>query len=242
MPVRKVQELERRTSIDLDLLQVRETFRALRYKFRQNGRLIRRVTKNLGSKVPFSNAAERVFEEFEGAVKDVDKIASDVGRKLLQGSTPDILVTTPSLQISDNSKLARVAYSALSSIVGHLDLKDAYVSETAARRAFAKVSERSDLRQCDTAAALLITLLDEKVVTIPPSLSEGAPSRVLCESIPVFALLLWLQSDCDDPYGGEALSAASDISAALAGDVRKYAEARNLNKLAGLFEEFSSHV
>jgi hypothetical protein len=230
--------VERQSSSNFDLLPVRETFRALRYSFRQNGRLIRRVTKNLRAKVPFSNAAGRVFEEFEGVVKDVDKFASNVGRKLLKGSTPDILATASSLQISDNSKLAKVAYAALSSIVGHLGIREAYVSESAARKAFAKVNERSELRQSETAAALLITLLDEKVVTLPANPSADAAS----ESIPVFALLLWLQSDCDDPFGGEALSAASDLSAALADDVKECAAGRDMNRLASLFEEFSSHV
>lgn len=234
--------VERQPSSNFDLLPVRETFRALRYRFRQNGRLIRRVTKSLRSKVPFSRAAGRAFEEFEGAVKSVDRFASNVGRRLLKGSTPEILATAASLQISDNSTLAKVAYSALSSIIGHLGSKDAYVSESAARKALAKVNERSELRQSETAAALLITLLDEKVVIFPENPSQEAPAKTISESIPVFALLLWLQSDCDDPHGGEALSAASDLSAALADDVKEYSDKRDLKKLAGLFEEFSPHV
>jgi hypothetical protein len=234
--------VERHTFTDNGLLPVRETFRALRYRFRQNGRLLRRVTKNIRKKVPFADTAGKVFEGFEGAVKDVDMFASNVGRKLLKGSTPDILVKASSLQTSDNQKLAQVAYSALNSIASYLGLNEAYVSETAAFKALAKVNERFELRQSETAAALLISLLDEKVVSYSHKPSNLAAAKMLSEAVPVFALLLWLQSDCDDLYGGEALTAASDLAVALSDDVERFTAERDEGKLARLFEEFSSHV
>jgi hypothetical protein len=234
--------VERHTFHDHGLLPMRETFRALRYRFRQNGRLLRRVTKNIGNKVPFPDTAGKVFEGFESVVKDADKFASNVGRKVLKGSTPNILVKTSSLQTSDNQRLAQVAYSALTSIANYLGLKDAYVSESAALKALAKVNDRFALRQSETAAALLISLLDEKVVSYPYKASNLATAKILGEAIPGFALLLWLQSDCDDPYCGEAFTAASDLAVALSDDVERLTAKRDEGELARLFEEFSSHV
>ena len=149
-----------RTVPKIDLLPVRETFRALRYQFRQNGRLVRRISKTFGSKVPLPDAAGKLFEEFEGVVKDVDKFASDVGRKLLDGSTESILATATSLRTSDNDALAKVAYSALTSVLRHMGRQEFYVSEAAAHKAFEKVNARAEIRQSETAASLLLMLLD----------------------------------------------------------------------------------
>jgi hypothetical protein len=230
------------TTPRIDFLPVRETFRALRYRFRQNGRIIRRLTKKFRSKVPFPHAAGKIFEEFEGVVKDVDKFASDVGRKLLNGSTEEILATGASLQTSDNDTLAKVAYSALCSILLHLGSKEDYVSEAAAHKAFEKVNARSELRQSETAAALLLTLLDENVVAVSAKPAEAGAPKPLTAAIAVFALLLWMQSDCDDPLSGEALHAACDLSVALKNDILRRVELRDETGIAGLFEEFSPHV
>jgi hypothetical protein len=230
------------TTPRIDLLPVRETFRALRYRFRQNGRLIRRLTKKFRSKVPFPSAAGKMFEEFEGVVKGVDKYASNVGRKLLKGSTEEILTTAASLQTSDNDTLAKVAYSALCSILQRLGSKEAYVSEAAAHKAFEKVNARAELRQSETAAVLLLTLLDEKVILCsadPAGIDALKPST---EAISVFALLLWMQSNCDDPLSGEALFAACDLSIALRDEISMRVERRDQAGIAGLFEEFSPHV
>ena len=230
------------TTPRIDLLPVRETFRALRYRFRQNGRLIRRLSKKLRSKMPFSNTTGKMFEEFEGVVKDVDKFASNVGRKLLHGSTDEILAKAASLQTSDNDTLAKVAYSALCSISRRLGSREAYVSEAAAHKAFEKVSARAELRQSETAAALLLTLLDEKVIACPANPAENAAAQPHLEAIAVFALLLWMQSDCDDPLSGEALFAACDLSAALKDDIAGSVERKDAAGIAALFEEFSPHV
>jgi hypothetical protein len=230
------------TTPRIDLLPVRETFRALRYRFRQNGRFIRRLTKKFRSKVPFPNAAGKMFEEFEGVVKDVDKFASNVGRKLLKGSTEEILATAASLQTSDNDTLAKVAYSALCSIMRHLGSFQAYVSEAAAHKAFEKVNARAELRQSEIAAALLLTLLDEKVIVHSAGPAEIDALNPSTEATAVFALLLWMQSDCDDPLSGEALYAACDLSIALRDEVSIRVERRDKTAIAGLFEEFSPHV
>jgi hypothetical protein len=227
------------TTPRIDLLPVRETFRALRYRFRQNGRIIRRLTKKFRSKVPFPNAAGKMYEQFEGVVKDVDKFASNVGRKLLKGSTEEILATAVSLQTSDNDTLAKIAYSALCSIIRHLGSSDAYVSEAAAHKAFEKVNARAELRQSETAAVSLLTLLDEKVIVRSAGIDALKPST---EAIAVFALLLWMQSDCDDPLSGEALFAACDLSFALRDEISIRVERRDKTAIAGLFEEFSPHV
>lgn len=230
------------TNPRIDLLPVRETFRALRYRFRQNGRLFRRLTQKLRAKMPFPNAAGKVYEEFEGVVKDVDTFASNVGRKLLKGSTDEILSTPASLQASDNDTLAKVAYSALCSILRRLGGKEAYVSEAAAHKAFEKVNARAELRQSETAAALLLTLLDEKAVTYPLRPAGAETPNPASEAIAVFALLLWMQSDCDDPLSGEALFAACDLSAALKDDIEDRVKERDAAGIAALFEEFSPHV
>jgi hypothetical protein len=225
-------------SSNFDLLPVRETFRALRHRARQNGRLIKRASKMLSARVPFPKTADRVFAEVECAVKSFGRRASNLGRKLLRGSTPEILATAVSLQSSDDSKLAKVAYSALSSIIGHLSIKGAYVSEAAARHAFTKVGGRAELRQSETAARLLLSLLEENVVTCPETSKDGGPPRPVI----VFALLLWLQSDCDDPYSGEAIFAASGLSVALSADIMDGVGRRDEKAITNLFEEFSPHV
>ena len=225
-------------SSNFDLLPVRETFRALRHRARQNGRLIKRASKILSARVPFPETADKVFTEVECVVKSFGRSASNLGRRLLRGSTPEILATSVSLQSSDDSKLAKVAYSALSSIIAHLGIKAAYVSESAARHAFQKVGGRAELRQSETAARLLLTLLEENVVVCPETPLDGGPPQPVI----VFALLLWLQSDCDDPYSGEAIFAASDLSVALSRDIMDSVGRRDENAIISLFEEFSPHV
>lgn len=231
--------MKRQPSANSGLLPMRETFRALRYRFRQNARLIRRVTKSFRTKVSFPDTAEK---RFVNLVKDADTFASNIARKLLNGSAADILVATSSLQTSDDEKLASVAYSALNFIVNCMGIKDAYVSEAAALKALAKQGDRTARRQSETAATLMMVLLDEKVLSYPAHSDDNAPAKSYSEAVPVFALLLWLQSERDDPYANEVFSAATNLSIALAADVVKFATARDVVQLARLFEEFSTHV
>lgn len=231
--------MERPTSSNYGLVPVRETFRALRYSFRQNGRLFRRVTERLRKKVAIADAAEERLEVF---VKDFDTFASNLGRRLLKGSTPDILVKNSSLQTGDKEKLARIAYTALNSIVNYVGMRDAYVSEYAALKALLKLDEHKHLKQSETAAALMMLLLDEKVLRYPANANDSTPTKTISEAIPVFALLLWLQSEHDDPYAKEAFSAATDLSVALSADVLKFSSTRDMAQLSKLFDEFSSHV
>jgi hypothetical protein len=231
-----------RPSKPVDLLPVREAFRALRHGLRESGRFVRRASTKIGRSVPLPEAAGTMLQEVEGAAKNVDRLASNLGRKLLGGHAEEVLPGAVTLKDADDSKLAAIAYSALKSIVAHLGHREAYVSEAAALEAFSKIESRSDLREAEAAAIFLLSLTDENVVRYPDRIKEGAEEGGRPEAVPVFALMLWLQSECDDPYAGEALHTSADLSLALAGDILPAVKARDIARLAALFDEFSSHV
>jgi hypothetical protein len=234
--------MEKRTPISVDLLPVREAFRALRHGLRESGRFVRRASARIGRSVPLPEAAGTMLQEVEGAAKNVDRLASNLGRRLLGGHTEEVLPGAVTLKEPDDSKLAAIAYSALKSIVAHLGHHEAYVSEAAALEAFSKIESRSELREAEAAAIFVLSLTDENVVRYPDRVKESAEEGGRPEAVPVFALMLWLQSECDDPYAGEALHTSADLSLALAGDILPAVESRDIAKLAALFDEFSSHV
>jgi hypothetical protein len=226
----------------VDLLRVCEALRVLRHNFRQSGRYVRRTTNKIKPHIPFGGLAGTVLKEVETVAKDADRIASDVARKVLVGAPVEPKRSDLLLTESDESDLAAIAYSVLSSIVSHLGMSDAYVSEAAARRAFARHAGFDGLDNPGSAAALFFSFLDEKVVTQSHVASPEDTNEATPETVPIFALLLWLQSDCNDPYDGRMLFAAADMAKALQKEIEIAARQRDESRLIVLFEEFASHV
>lgn len=226
----------------VDLLRVREALRVLRHNFRQSGRFVRRTTNRVKPHIPFGNFAGTVLKEVEIVVKDADRIVSDVARKVLVGAPiapkrSDLLMTE-----STESELATIAYAAIGSITSHLGASNVYVSEIAARRAFSQHAHTGGLNNSGSAAALFFNLLDEKVVIQSLGAASEHGAKAVSDTVPIFALLLWLQSDCNDPYDGRMLFAAADMAKALEKEINTAAHERNEGKLVVLFEEFASHV
>lgn len=225
-----------------DLLCVREALRVLRYNFRQSGRYVKRTTNRVRPHIPFGDLAGTLLKEVETVAKDADRIASDVARKVLVGAPIEPKRSDLLLAAGTESDLAAIAYAAIGSIASHLGVRNAYVSEIAARRAFSRNVSAEGLNNPRAATSLFFNLLDEKTLTQ----SHGAPTEhgaeAVSEKVTIFALLLWLQSDCNDPYDQRMLFAAADIAKALAKEIEIAAQERDEGKLIVLFEEFGTHV
>jgi hypothetical protein len=227
------------SSKQIDFLPIREALRMMRHGFRRSGRVVKRASRSVGGYMPFPRFAETVFSEFEVAAKDVDRVTSSLGRKFLHGATADRKPHKDAFSNRDENELGSVAYAALVSILRHVSLNDVYVSEAAARRIFAEVLNRSDSAKDRDASSLFFGLLDGRV--IGHGVGAGSGGRISA-AVAIFALLLWLQSDCSDPYEGEALFAAADLAVALKSDLAAAIAARDEQHVSKLLDEFSPHV
>jgi len=225
----------------IDLLPLREALRMMRHGFRQSGRAVKRASRGVGGYMPLPRLAESVLSEVEVAVKDVDRVTSRLGRRFLHGATADRKPDKDSFASLDENELGSIAYAALAAVLKHMSLTDVYVSEAAARRVFAEVSGKSDPAKGVDASMLFFGLLDGRVIGNAGEEASDAGRR-MSAAIAIFALLLWLHSDCADPYQVDALLAASDLAVALKSDLAQAVSARDGQKLARLLDEFSPHV
>lgn len=230
-----------------DPMPVREALRVLRHGFRRSRKVLRETVPVEALPEPAAQFAKGVLSGLDRLAGEVDQATTQVARRLLSdGGHP-----VPALQDLSHGPEAEVVfaealYSALRSVLRRFGDPDAFVSEAVARRAYVASAAANagfrDEHPDEVAADLVLRLLAAQVVRglspeIEADLGQDAAGPVV-----VFAALLWMMSDRDEQHAEEALEAAADLSVALAPEIAAAASARDRGRLAGLFEQFASHV
>ena len=249
-------------SLRPDPMPLREALRGLRHVMRRGGATVRDTLSVDMLPRPAADFAGSVLRDAEYLARGADRIASGLAKKVLGGTelspaTLDDLVVTG----NDGALFAAGAYPALGCILERLGVDDAFISEAAARAAFARAlagtreslpagaplqtqepGERSANAQARLAATLTLAMIETRALR---GLSGAHDTRVpaaALEPVAIFSLMLWLQSSAREEENAAALMAATDLSVVLANDITVAAAARDADRLTALYTEFASHV
>lgn len=224
-----------------DAMPLREALRGLRHMLRKGGETLKDTVTVDSLPPPAAHLAGAVLREVEAIAKTMDDVASGLAKKVLNG--PEL--STPSLhiiagQLDGDVAFAAAFYAATQAVLKRLNAGGVFISEASARKVFQQVSAKST-SEPEIAAALTIALHDAKV--LKGTADDGARlSTSTIESVTLFAVMLWLQSQRPEAEDEYALDAATDLSVALARDVNKACTTQDHAALAALYAEFSNHV
>jgi hypothetical protein len=228
-----------------DPMPLREVLRGLRHTMRRSRRALRETVSADALPGPAALIAGPVLDGLDTLAGSMDAAGTDLAKRLLGGEAHRVpgfeaLTADP----GQEEAFAEATYAALRGALHRMGDGDAFVSEAAARRAYAAVvrTGRSAEDAALTAADLALALIVGEAVR---DVAAGPALRVAVDRIaPVAAVaaVLWLLADREGADADGALDAATDIAVALSDEIAPAAEARDRTRLARLLGEFASHV
>lgn len=227
-----------------DPLPLREILRGLRHGMRRSRRSLREADPSSVLPGPAAAMARPVLDGLDVLAETIDAAGTDLAKRLLGGEAhrvPDFasLVSDP----GHEEILAQAIYAALRGALQRMGDGDAFVSETAARRARASVLGVGPSHgEAEAAADLALALAVGRVVRdVAPNPGLRVPSDRVA-ALAVAAAVLWLLADREGADADGALDAATDIVVSLADEVAPAVTTRDRARLARVFHEFASHV
>lgn len=230
--------------IEPDPLPLREALRAFRHIVRRGGRTVRETVGPGLLPAPAADVAEAILQEARQAARSVESAVSGVAKSVI-GPRPEPAIALDRMHTVPDAerRLAASTYAALRAILGRLGVASAFVSEAAARQAFAAIAARAASRSGgERATDLIFALLDQRVIRGLVPAPAGGLGGASGEAVAIFALVLWLQADRSEEEDEAALDSATDLAAALAAEVSAAVMARDHARLAALQDKYSSHV
>jgi hypothetical protein len=243
-------------------MPLREALRGLRHVLRRGGATLRETLTIDMLPQPAAHLAGSMLRDVETLAKGADRIASELAKAVLGGVHPASSSLAEIAARGDHGELfAAAAYPALRDVLLRLGAKDAFVSEAAARSAFAAAHAQMLARdtahaaieetpgtddkaaaEARMAAALTLAMIEARAIRGLPGGRETRVTASALEPVALFSVMLWLQSGAGEEENEAALSAATDLAVALAGDVETAARAGDAARIAALYLEFASHV
>jgi hypothetical protein len=217
-------------------MPLREALRGLRFMLRRGGETLVDTMAIEGLPRPAADLAGAVLREVGGLARNVDEMASGLAKTVLGGQEPQ------SLTLNDlgagrgaEAQFGAAVYVALRSVLRHLGAPGVFVSEAAARHAYA-AGHATD------AATLTLRLLEARVMRGTTAQEAARVPGAALESVAIFAVLLWLQSTRSEDENEDALDAATDLAVALAAEVGPACAARDAARIDALYARYVSHV
>jgi hypothetical protein len=219
-----------------DPMPLREALRGLRFLLRRGGETLAETITLETLPKPAADLAGAVLREIGGVARSADELASGLAKRVLGAAKPPSMTLDALARDDDGgAQFAAAIYVALRSVLRRLGAPGVFVSEAAARHAWAQGGTAD-------AATLALALTEARVVrgaTAPEA--ARVPGSAL-EAVAVFAVLLWLQSTRSDAEDDEALQAATDLAVALAPEISRAFADGDTPRIAGLFTRYAAHV
>ncbi len=224
-----------------DAAPLREALRGIRFLLRRGGATVADTLTLDTLPDAAAGLAKRMINEVEGIARSVDEAASAVAKSMLGGhdrpsQTLDELVSHSAAA----AEFGRAIYLALDAVLRRVGVTDAFISEMSARSAFAAwLRDHPDGDPEDWAADLTLRLLDARVIR--GGVPVGDAGRDI-DSVALFAVLLWLQSDRSDSENAAVLEAAADIALAKAREMAATIRSADRAAIAALYRKYVDHV
>lgn len=219
-------------------MPLREALRGLRFLLRRGGETIVDTLNVETLPKPASDLAGAVLREVEGFARSVDGIASGVVKTMLGGQVAQSALLQDLVeQPQSDAAFSTTFYVALTAVLHRLGAGSVFVSEAAARQVFASLEpHRAGVPTPSYAADLTLRLLETRVIR------GTTAGQAALESVGLFAVILWLQSDRTDADNETVLTAATDMAVALATDINQAFGKRDAAQIAALYAKYVPHV
>ncbi|PDT32774.1 hypothetical protein CO671_28020 [Rhizobium sp. M10] len=214
--------------------------RSLRYTLKK-GRDTVKETAPRRLPAPASGIALSALSELEVLARNVDHFVCDFAHSVLSDpATNSENMREIVSSARPDHKFSVAYYQTMKLVLSRLGAKRVLVSQTAGRRAFARLGHSQDV--FELAAQLTLQLADDGSITID-QLDDQSPvahSRVIV--VAIFAAMLSLLTETDDADRDAIISAATDLAAAVQVTIQDLYQKKDISALASLLKRCASHV
>lgn len=228
-----------------DTITLREVLRGVRHVLRNGRKSMQDVGALEALPEPASRLAKTLLEDVDHLARGLDGVASRfAGKVLTSTASPATPFAEFNAHPQGDAPFAVVAYEALKKALRQLHADNAFISEAAARSAFQRMrqSVKPDQTVEMSAAALLLAMLDLRVVRMEGPSSEAHAHAGDADVLASFAVLLWLLAERSDADYDLALVSACELSQALADAILRASRRRDVDALRKLFERYAVNV
>lgn len=228
----------------LDPITIREVLRGLRHMVKQGGETLKAGATPQHLPEPAAAVANSVIDQLMGTAHRVNARATIVA-KVMIGTEPDTDIMLNDLARHERSEavFAATVYAAMKIVLKRMNMKGVFVSETAAKRAFAvERSARPIQSGFSLAASLTFRLLDVQFLHVSAGDSTSSLPNDSAVPVAIFAVILWLQSPRQEDDQEAALLSAVDLSLVLAGQIVEGCKARDSDKIGSLYGKYVANV
>ncbi|WP_106795793.1 hypothetical protein [Rhizobium sp. H4] len=220
--------------------QLKDVLRSLRYTLKK-GRDTVKETAPRRLPAPASGIALSALSELEVLARNVDHFVCDFAHSVLSDpATNSETMREIAASARPDHKFSAAYYQTMKLVLNRLGAKRALVSQTAGRRAFARLGHSQDV--FELAAQLTLQLADDGSITID-QLDEQSPvthSRIIV--VAIFAAMLSLLAESDDADRDAIISAATDLAAAVQVTIQDLYQKKDISALASFLKRCASHV
>ncbi len=225
-------------------MPLREALRGLRHLLRRGGQALRETAPADSLPRPAADIAKAVLREADQFAQGLDVMASGIAKSVLGGGAASApMLHDLRLDERAQTQFAAAVYQALSSVLRRLGAVEAFVSEVAAGRAFAAVTEDATAQDdARTAAGLVIGLLEARVIRDTAAALDSRVPPADIEPVAIFAVMLWLLSERSEQENQAALESATDLAVALSDEVVAGCRSRDAAKIESLLRTYACHV
>lgn len=228
----------------IDPAPLREMLRGIRFMAKRGGEVLKSRAATDRLPKPAADFANALLDEMMGLGHKVNAQVSVLAKSMI-GAEPDsdILLADLSTQEEPAALFAATVYPALKLVTACMSLSSVFVSEMAARKAFAQtVATSTQSLGADMAAALTFAMLDTEVLQGRATSETRILTGEEAIAVAVFAVLLWLQSPRDEADQEMALMSAVDLSQVFARQIVTACKARDAGALAALYLKYVDNV
>lgn len=220
--------------------QLKDALRVLRYNLRK-GRDSVRQTAPRRLPAPASGLALSALNEIEVVARNLDHFVCNVAHSVLGERTK---IPTSLRAIIASSKpeqeFSVAYYETMKLVLSHIGAKRALANQSAGRRAFAQRARSQDV--FELAAHLILHLANDGSITIDQLDDQSPVTRSGTNIVAVFAGLLSMLADPDEPDREAMIFAATELTVALQEKVLGLYRKKDISALAALLERCANHV
>jgi len=219
--------------------QLKDALRVLRYNLRK-GRDQVRETAPRRLPAPASGLALSALNEIEVVARNLDHFVCNVAHSVL-GERTKIPTSLRAIIASPRPKQAFSVtyYETMKLVLSHIGAKRALVNQSAGRRAFAQARSQDVF---ELAAQLTLYLADDGSIAIDQLDEQSPVTRSGANVVAVFAGLLSMLADPDEPDRDAMIPAATELALALQEKVLDLYHKEDTSALAALLERSANHV
>ncbi|ASS58034.1 hypothetical protein DB728_08975 [Rhizobium leguminosarum bv. viciae USDA 2370] len=220
--------------------QLKDALRALRYNLRK-GRDSVRATAPRRLPAPASGLALSALNEVEIVARNLDHFVCNVAHSVL-GERTKIPTSLRAIIASPRpeQEFSVTYYETMKLVLSRIGAKRALANQSAGRRAFAQLARSQDV--FELAAQLTLYLADDGSIAIDQLDEQSPVTRSGANVVAVFAGLLSMLADPDEPDREAMIPAATELALALQEKVLDLYHKKDTSALAALLERCANHV